>query len=83
MVETCNNQASSHVKVPYKTNHIQKVHPRNCQDHPKRPKNAKWVIFKRDCSLDTFLKVLVEVQWFLDSSHVRVPYGLDETNRRQ
>jgi hypothetical protein len=53
MVETCNNQASSHVKVPYRTNQIQRGLPRNRQDHPKRPKNAKWVIFKRDGSLDT------------------------------
>ena len=55
MVETCNNQASSQVKVPFKTNQIQGGLPRNRQIHPKRPKNAKWAIFKRDGSLDALL----------------------------
>ena len=29
IVETCNNQESSHVKVPYRTNQIQRELPRN------------------------------------------------------
>ena len=37
---------------------------------------------KRRQSWHTFFKVMVEIQCFLDSSHVRVPYGPDETNQR-
>ena len=51
MLETCNNQASSHVKVPYKTNQIQRGLPRNHQDHPKQPKNAKWWFSKETAVL--------------------------------
>ena len=38
---------------------------------------------KRRQSWHTFFKVMVEIQCFLDSSHVRVPYGPDETNQTQ
>ena len=50
----------------------------------KRAEKVKRVIFKGHGSLDAlFFKVLGETQCVLDSSHVRVPYGPDETNQRQ
>ena len=52
MVETPDILASSHVKVPYRSNQIQRGLQKNRQDHQKPPKTAKWVIFKGDGSLD-------------------------------
>ena len=70
MLDTCNNQTSSHVKVPYRTNQIQRGVPRNRQDHPKRPQNTKWVIFKRDGSLDTPFSRLWQRLKLFQASHM-------------
>ena len=81
MGETRSILASSHVRVPYRTNQRQWGHPRTHQERPKVTKTARWMIFTRNGSLDAlFLRLLVETQVVLDFSHVSVPY---ETNQRQ
>ena len=50
------------------------------QNGPKMPNG--WFSIETQ-SWHTYFKVLVGIQCFLDSSHVRVPYGPDETNQRQ
>ena len=77
MVDTCNNQATSHVKIPYKTNRIQRGLPRNCQDHPKQPKNAKLVISKETAVLKHLFQCYGRGSMF---SGFLTP---DETNQRQ
>ena len=70
---------------PIRDNEDFKGAVRNVKNNQKRAIKVKRVIFKGDCSLDTlfFIGFKRETQVVLDSSHVRVPRGPDETNRRQ
>ena len=75
MEEKLKNQASSPVKVSYRTNQIQIGLPKNRQDHPKRPKNTRWVISKRDGSLDTLKNLDYSFTQKLDYAKQNLNYG--------